>query len=121
MAPLNRALENPVSSASHPSTTLKTRSRPLTILLTALAVVAGLLLASLTASSAAAATCNTSADLALNHPPSASSVENASFPPGNAFDGNLNTRWSSQFSDPQWIQVDLGSVQSICQVVLHWE
>jgi len=48
-------------------------------------------------------------------------MENASFPPGNAFDGNLNTRWSSQFSDPQWIQVDLGSAQSICQVVLHWE
>ncbi|HEV2342595.1 MAG TPA: beta-1,3-glucanase family protein [Actinocrinis sp.] len=110
-----------MSSAPNASATLNPRGRPLTVLLTALAVVAGLLLAPLAASSAAAATCNTATDLALNHPASASSMENASFPPANAFDGNLNTRWSSQFSDPQWIQVDLGSVQSICQVVLHWE
>ena len=48
-------------------------------------------------------------------------MENAGLSPGNAFDGNLTTRWSSQFSDPQWIQVDLGSVQTICQVALHWE
>ncbi|MFD0331436.1 discoidin domain-containing protein [Streptacidiphilus monticola] len=36
-------------------------------------------------------------------------------------DGNTGTRWSSQFSDPQWLQVDLGSVQTLCQVVLTWE
>ena len=36
-------------------------------------------------------------------------------------DGNLSTRWSSAFSDPQWLQVDLGSTQSICQVTLAWE
>jgi F5/8 type C domain len=65
-------------------------------------------------------TCGTT-NIALNHPPSASSQENAGTAPGNAFDGNLNTRWSSAFSDPQWLQVDLGSTQNICQVRLNWE
>src|SRR5258708_5705197 len=51
----------------------------------------------------------------------ASSLENATFPASNAGDGNLGTRWSSAFSDPQWLQVDLGSTQSICQVTLNWE
>ncbi len=58
---------------------------------------------------------------ALNHPATASSLENATFPASNAVDGNTGTRWSSQFSDPQWLQVDLGSTQSICQVVIQWE
>jgi hypothetical protein len=60
-------------------------------------------------------------NLALNHPTTASSMENASFPAADATDGNLGTRWSSAFSDPQWLEVDLGSVQSICQVTLNWE
>jgi hypothetical protein len=69
---------------------------------------------------AAAATCGTS-NLALNRPTTASSLENASFPAADATDGNLGTRWSSAFSDPQWLQVDLGSSQTICQVTLDWE
>ncbi len=36
-------------------------------------------------------------------------------------DGNTGTRWSSAFSDPQWLEVDLGSSQSICGVTLNWE
>ncbi|HEV3172185.1 MAG TPA: discoidin domain-containing protein [Actinocrinis sp.] len=60
-------------------------------------------------------------NVALNHPATASSLENATFPASNAVDGNTGTRWSSQFSDPQWLQVDLGSTQSICQVVIQWE
>ncbi|MFF5294505.1 discoidin domain-containing protein [Paractinoplanes globisporus] len=51
----------------------------------------------------------------------ASSQEGADVAAANATDGNAGTRWSSQFSDPQWIAVDLGSSQSICQVVLQWE
>src|SRR5207253_1138374 len=39
----------------------------------------------------------------------------------NAVDGNATTRWSSVFSDPQWISVDLGATTSICQVDLQWE
>jgi hypothetical protein len=58
---------------------------------------------------------------ALNRPASASSSEGAGTAASAAFDGNTGTRWSSQFSDPQWIQVDLGSTASICQVVLNWE
>ncbi|GAA1416071.1 discoidin domain-containing protein [Catellatospora coxensis] len=51
----------------------------------------------------------------------ASSVENAGTPASAAVDGNAGTRWSSQYADPQWLQIDLGSTQSICQVVLQWE
>src|SRR5216683_2292411 len=61
------------------------------------------------------------ANVALNHPATASSLENATFPASNAVDGNVSTRWSSAFSDPQWLQVDLGSTQSICKVTLNWE
>ena len=61
------------------------------------------------------------ANAALNQPATASSAENAGTPASAAVDGNTGTRWSSQFSDPQWLQVDLGSTQSICQVVLNWE
>ncbi|MBO2450817.1 discoidin domain-containing protein [Actinomadura barringtoniae] len=67
-----------------------------------------------------AAACGT-ADAALNRPATASSVENGAFPASAAVDGNAGTRWSSAFSDPQWIQVDLGSRQEVCQVVLNWE
>jgi hypothetical protein len=64
--------------------------------------------------------CSTT-DAALNHPATASSLENASFPASAAVDGNTSTRWSSAFSDPQWLQVDLGSSQTICEVTLDWE
>ena len=36
-------------------------------------------------------------------------------------DGNFGTRWASAFSDPQYIIVDLGSVQSIGEILLYWE
>jgi F5/8 type C domain/Ricin-type beta-trefoil lectin domain/Putative Ig domain len=68
----------------------------------------------------AGGTCGTT-NIALNRPAIASSQENASFTAPNAVDGNTGTRWSSAFSDPQWLQIDLGSTQSICQVVLNWE
>jgi hypothetical protein len=58
---------------------------------------------------------------ALGRPATASSLENATFPASAAVDGNTGTRWSSAFSDPQWLQVDLGSSQTICQVTLDWE
>ncbi len=59
--------------------------------------------------------------LSQGHPATASSTENASFPAANAVDGNTGTRWSSAFSDPQWIQVDLGATHAISRVVLNWE
>src|SRR5207302_3528732 len=60
-------------------------------------------------------------NLALNKPATASSQENSSFPASNAVDGNTGTRWSSGFSDPQWIYVDLGATHTINKVVLNWE
>lgn len=51
----------------------------------------------------------------------ASSTESAQYPASAAVDGNTTTRWSSAFSDPQWIQVDLGSVKPVNRVVLSWE
>jgi F5/8 type C domain/Ricin-type beta-trefoil lectin domain/Putative Ig domain len=73
-----------------------------------------------TSSGGGSGTCGT-ADAALNKTTTASSLESAAFPASSATDGNLGTRWSSGFSDPQWLEVDLGSSQSICQVVLNWE
>ena len=48
-------------------------------------------------------------------------MEGAGLEPGKANDGNSSTRWSSAFSDNQWWQVDLGSVQQVSQVRLNWE
>jgi F5/8 type C domain/Domain of unknown function (DUF1929)/Glyoxal oxidase N-terminus len=60
-------------------------------------------------------------NIALNKPVTASSVYSSSYVASYALDGNLNTRWSSVFSDPQWIYVDLGSTYNINEVRLIWE
>jgi hypothetical protein len=62
-----------------------------------------------------------STNLALNRPTLSSSNEAAAFSPNLAVDGNGGTRWSSAFSDPQWIRVDLGTNRTINRVVLRWE
>lgn len=67
------------------------------------------------------AQCNTSNNLALNKTVVASSSENGGTLPENAVDGNPSTRWSSTFSDPQYITVDLGSIKSLCEIELLWE
>ena len=36
-------------------------------------------------------------------------------------DGDRTTRWSSEFSDPQWIAIDLGEPVEIARVELLWE
>ncbi|RCG31703.1 coagulation factor 5/8 type domain-containing protein [Sphaerisporangium album] len=59
--------------------------------------------------------------LSQGRPATASGSENAASGPGLAFDGDPGTRWSSPFSDPQWLQVDLGATADISQVVLNWE
>ncbi|MCU6709167.1 discoidin domain-containing protein [Paenibacillus sp. J5C_2022] len=41
--------------------------------------------------------------------------------PGNAVDGDSGTRWSSAKDDGQWFYVDLGEVQPIAKVVIHWQ
>ncbi len=59
--------------------------------------------------------------LSQGKPATASSTENGGSPASNAVDGNTGTRWSSAFSDPQWLQVDLGATATISSVVLNWE
>ncbi|ACE83872.1 discoidin domain-containing protein [Cellvibrio japonicus] len=58
--------------------------------------------------------------LSLNKPVTTSSVQD-DLVGANTVDGNPATRWGSDFSDPQWIQIDLGSVQPISSIRLHWE
>ncbi|GAA2051795.1 hypothetical protein GCM10009839_68690 [Catenulispora yoronensis] len=94
--------------------------RRATALFNVLVVVLAGLLVPAVSSRAHAAACGTT-NLALNRPATASSTEGAAFPASAAVDGSTGTRWSSQFADPQWVQIDLGSTQSICQVVLNWE
>ncbi|MFI1702422.1 discoidin domain-containing protein [Streptomyces bobili] len=50
----------------------------------------------------------------------ASSTEGV-FSAGSAVDGDAGTRWSSEFTDPQWIQVDLGATAEVSRVALNWE
>src|SRR5262249_61151832 len=58
--------------------------------------------------------------LSQNRPATASTAD-GSLTAAAAVDGNTATRWSSVFSDPQWIQIDLGQGAAISQVVLTWE
>ena len=59
--------------------------------------------------------------LSQDHPVFASSIQGDPWAAANAVDGDLTTRWSSAFSDPQWLEVDLGAVYDIHSVVLYWE
>ncbi|MHB1000936.1 MAG: glycoside hydrolase family 2 protein [Armatimonadota bacterium] len=47
--------------------------------------------------------------------------ERGKFPASNATDGKPATRWSSEFSDPQWLMIDLGREQTVGHVKLSWE
>ncbi|KQX83635.1 discoidin domain-containing protein [Streptomyces clavifer] len=42
-------------------------------------------------------------------------------PAGNAVDGSFDTRWASDWSDRQWLQVDLGAKTAFDHVQLAWE
>ena len=71
-------------------------------------------------------------NLALDQPSAASSYQDpVGLAASLAFDGNLNTRWGSAYScatppctlspDPSWLEVDLGSPQSLNTAVLAWD
>ncbi|MER7763535.1 discoidin domain-containing protein [Streptomyces sp. NPDC097619] len=64
-------------------------------------------------------------NLALNRPTTASSFQTSygdcPCPPERATDGNAGTRWASDWSDPQWIQTDLGAVRTLRTVQLVWD
>ncbi len=98
-------------------TVLRRRPRILIVLASAVvALLAGTAIAVSTIAASAASTL-----LSQGKPVTASSVENAGTPASAAVDGNTATRWSSQFTDPQWLQIDLGTTATISQVVLQWE
>ncbi|MFJ8192521.1 discoidin domain-containing protein [Streptomyces sp. NPDC096094] len=60
--------------------------------------------------------------LSQGRPATASSQEGDAYAASAAVDGNLTgTRWASQWSDPQWFQVDLGQRSDLSRVVLTWE
>ncbi|GAA0259603.1 hypothetical protein GCM10010492_70650 [Saccharothrix mutabilis subsp. mutabilis] len=83
------------------------------------ALLAALLLTTLCTATGARA--QAEALLSQGKPTTASSVENAGTPASAATDGNTGTRWSSAFSDPQWLQVDLGAPAVLSRVALQWE
>ncbi|WP_433789614.1 penicillin acylase family protein [Actinoplanes sp. CA-252034] len=39
----------------------------------------------------------------------------------NAVDGNMSTRWASEWADGQWIRIDLGSSTAVGRVRVFWE
>jgi hypothetical protein len=59
-------------------------------------------------------------ELAQGKPITASSSE-STHPAADANDGDGETRWASESTDPQWIQVDLGAPSRISRVNLDWE
>ncbi|MES9525457.1 galactose-binding domain-containing protein [Streptomyces capoamus] len=65
------------------------------------------------------------ADLARGAPATAGSTEwwnpFTSYAPGRAVDGDRDTRWASEWSDDQWLRIDLGSVHRVGRVTLDWE
>ncbi|MEU4690619.1 discoidin domain-containing protein [Actinoplanes sp. NPDC023714] len=95
---------------------LHRRRRGRVVLSAALAAALGATVVSVTTAASAADT-----PISQGKAATASSVESAAFPASAAVDGDAGTRWSSTFADPQWLQVDLGTSQSISQVVLNWE
>jgi len=90
------------------------------ILAAATTVFAAAALLTIPQAQAAPLACGTT-NVAQGKTATASSTENAGTPAGAAVDGDTGTRWSSAFSDPQWLRVDLGSSQQICRVGLNWE
>ncbi len=66
-------------------------------------------------------TYTTSGNISYNKPVYASSSESSTFAASKAVDSNYDSRWSSNYSDSQWIYVDLGQPYNVNSVRLHWE
>jgi GH18 family chitinase len=61
------------------------------------------------------------ANLATARPVSASSTEAGANVAANAVDGSYSTRWSSLYTDAQWLSVDLGANYNVNRVKITWE
>ena len=51
----------------------------------------------------------------------ASSCEGSQNTPDKAADGDMSTRWGSEFSDPQWLKIDMGEQKELIGLTLRWE
>ena len=58
--------------------------------------------------------------ISLNRRAFTSSVESPAFPPQAAIDNSASTRWSSAWSNQQWLAIDFGSPATIDRVILSW-
>jgi hypothetical protein len=63
----------------------------------------------------------TGTNLALGKPATASSTRGTAYTAGKAVDGNPTTRWSAEWRNGEWWQVDLGSSTQIASVTIDWE
>ena len=61
------------------------------------------------------------AHLASLKPATASSYVNTASTPKKAFDGYTSSRWESNWSNNEWVQVDLQAIASVNQVKLMWQ
>jgi hypothetical protein len=60
-------------------------------------------------------------NVAIGKPAVSSTVESAAYVATNATDGDMETRSSTEYADPQWYIVDLEGIFTINQVILRWE
>ncbi|MGM9648199.1 MAG: discoidin domain-containing protein [Eubacteriales bacterium] len=60
-------------------------------------------------------------NLALSATAKASSVETGGREAAAAIDGDLGTRWSSEYKDSQSLTLDLGALQTVGAVRIYWE
>ncbi len=63
----------------------------------------------------------TTPNIALGKPVTASSVQGAATPASAVNDGSLTTRWSSVYTDVEWIRIDLQAVYDLTGARIFWE
>ncbi|BDZ41353.1 hypothetical protein GCM10025865_06520 [Paraoerskovia sediminicola] len=85
------------------------------------AIAAGALVATTLAVTASTADAADDANISQGKLTDSSSTEGGYTGSRYAVDGDMGTRWASQFSDDQWLRVDLGSTSEIDRVDLAWE
>ena len=63
----------------------------------------------------------TTPNIALGKPVTASSVQGAATPATAVNDGSMTTRWSSAYTDVEWIRIDLQAVYDLTGARITWE
>ncbi len=63
----------------------------------------------------------TTPNIALGKPVSASSVQGTATPATAVNDGSMTTRWSSAYTDVEWIRIDLQAVYDLTGARISWE